>query len=69
MSVEERLINLESTVAFQDDLLAKLNELVSKQQLELHQLESKLEELRGQLREIQPSMVRDGADEPPPPHY
>lgn len=69
MSVEERLISLESTVAFQEDLLTKLNELVSKQQLELHRLEGQLEELRTQLREIQPSVVRDAADESPPPHY
>lgn len=69
VSVEERLIHLETTVAFQEDLLSKLNELVSKQQLELHQLERLLEELRAQLRELQPSTVRDAAEEPPPPHY
>lgn len=69
MSVEERLIHLETTVAFQEDLLSKHIELLSKQQLELHQLEKQLDELRAQLREIQPSVVRDAADESPPPHY
>jgi SlyX protein len=66
---EERVVELETTIAYQGDLIRKLQELASKQQLELHRLEQRVDELVDQFKEVAPSMIRDPADESPPPHY
>ncbi|QLC74297.1 SlyX family protein [Pseudomonas sp. LPB0260] len=68
MSVEARITELESRLAFQDDTIQALNdELVAQQrvlervQLQLEALAKRQEEIGGQL---------DAADdEAPPPHY
>ena len=67
--MEDRLIELETTIAFQDERVIKLEQIVSQQQLELHQLAEGIERLRKQLVEVAPSLVSDSEDEAGPPHY
>jgi uncharacterized coiled-coil protein SlyX len=67
--MEDRLIELETTIAFQDERVIKLEQIVSQQQLELHQLAEGIERLRKQLVEVAPSLVSDSDDEAGPPHY
>ena len=67
--MEDRLIELETTVAFQGERIIKLEQIVSQQQLELHQLAEGLERLRKQLVEVAPSLVDEREDDAAPPHY
>jgi SlyX protein len=67
--MENRLIELESRLAFQEHTLQALNAVVARQQQEILQLQRELETLRAQLRALAPSSVASRADEPPPPHY
>ncbi|WP_263141153.1 SlyX family protein [Pseudomonas sp. RIT-PI-AD] len=68
MELEERIADLESRLAFQDDTLQALNDvlvaqqrLVDRLQLQLAALAKRQEDLSGQIG--QPD------DEAPPPHY
>ena len=68
MSLEERVMDLESRLAFQDDTIQALNDvLVSQQnavdrlQLQMAALLKRQEEMGGQFEAFE--------DEAPPPHY
>lgn len=67
--MEPRLDELETRLAFQDDLLHQLNEVVVRQDRELLQLRRELEQLRSQLQQMAPLVGGNPGEEPPPPHY
>ncbi len=69
LSSEERIDRLETTVALQDNVLEKLSAAYGEQQMQLHRLEQEIERLRKQVAQMEPSKIRDAADEEPPPHY
>jgi SlyX protein len=65
--MEERIIDLETRLIYQDDLLQKLDEVVANQQKEIEELKLQVRHISQQLQ-----VVHQGAqqsDEPPPPHY
>jgi SlyX protein len=66
-----RLEELESRLAFQDDLIESLNEIVARQDRDLSLLTHKLTELESRLREIAESASSPGdpAGHEAPPHY
>ncbi len=70
MDMENRLIELESRLAFQDDLIENLNEAVIRQQQQIERLELISKTLAERLRGLSDSA---GADDGPghevPPHY
>lgn len=67
--MDTRLTNLEVKVAFQDDLLESLNQVVAQQQREIDLLQGEIRMLYDQLKSLQPSLIALSADEAPPPHY
>lgn len=67
--MDERLIELETRVAFQDDLLHQLNEIVSRQSVELDSLILQVRRLQEQIQGLEPSHMKSQAEEAPPPHY
>ena len=67
--MENRLIELETRLAFQDNSLQELNTVVVRQQREIDALTRELEMLKAQLRTLAPDLVANRADEAPPPHY
>lgn len=67
--MENRLIELETRLAFQDNSLQELNAVVVRQQREIDALTRELEMLKAQLRTLAPDLVVNRADEAPPPHY
>ena len=67
--MEERLTELESRVAFQDDTIQKLNDVLVMQQRQLDRLSKQVEEIKEQLTTIAPSLIADVDKETPPPHY
>ena len=67
--MENRLIELETRLAFQDNTLQELNAVVVRQQRDIDTLTCELEALKAQLRTLAPELVASRADEAPPPHY
>ncbi len=66
--MKDQIIELETKVAFQEDLIQALNRTVAGQQQELVELRRDIEELQTQLRALAPGMGSAITDEPPP-HY
>lgn len=64
-----RLNEMEARLAFQDDTIEALNEVVSRQELELVRLQRALELLARRQADLAASMPGDGEDDQPPPHY
>lgn len=71
-SLEDRLTELETRLAFVDDMVGSLNDTVAAHDRQLHSLHNALERMRHELVATRGALahaVRDAGDEPPPPHY
>lgn len=66
---EERLINIESKLAFQEDLIEELNKTVFQQQQRIERLEAICEALARQMRSLAEAGNEKGAANERPPHY
>lgn len=70
MTDQERIAELESRVAFQEETLDKLNDVVSHQELEIEKLTRMVKIINQQMKSLR---LDDGhfspENEPPPPHY
>jgi len=64
-----RVVELETRLAFQDQTVQALNEVVTRQQHDIDRLRRDLDALKARLRGLEPSPVGRREDEPPPPHY
>lgn len=69
MSEHERLVELETRVAFQEHTLGELNEVVTGQGRELMQLRQELQRALADLKTLRGLLYADPTSEPPPPHY
>lgn len=71
MSLDARVVELETRLAFQDDTLQALNDVVAAQQRQIDLLEMKLAALAKRQQELGESIGSGGGadDEAPPPHY
>lgn len=67
MSLESRITELESRLAFQDDTIQSLNDELVEQQRRVERLQLQLAHLARRLEETQGAGVAQ--DEAPPPHY
>lgn len=67
--LEARMIDLETRVAFQDDMITTLNDQVAQQELDMRLLWEAKKRLNKQVSDISPSNIRSEEDETPPPHY
>jgi len=65
---ESRLTELETKLAFAEDLLETLNQTVARQQGQIDSLQQQLRLLHQQLKEAVPDETRTPRDEIPP-HY
>ena len=65
---DPRIEALESKVTFQEDTIQKLNDVVTEQDVRIHELESSLRLLLESIRE-QSSAVMVEPEKDPPPHY
>ena len=66
--MNKEIVELETKIAFQEDLIQALNRTVAGQQQELVELRRDMKELQTQLRALAPSLSSAITDEPPP-HY
>lgn len=65
--MEDRLDELESKVTFQEDLLMKLDDTLVVYQKDIGSLNSRLEQLTGQVQQLMRMLPEE--PESPPPHY
>ncbi len=66
---EDRLIEIESKLAHQDQLMLELNDVVTEQQAKIMQLEQVCSSLVERVRAIGESAPGDGPPDDRPPHY
>jgi SlyX protein len=64
-SLEQRIIELETRLSYQDHTIEQLNEVVTAQQRQIDRLEQALRALHGS----DASGIRRPDEETPPPHY
>ncbi|PTU53583.1 hypothetical protein DBB42_03740 [Pseudomonas plecoglossicida] len=68
MSLESRVVELETRQAFQDDTIQALNDVVVEQGRVIERLQLQMAELIKRYEEMVGQYGREG-DEAPPPHY
>lgn len=69
MSLEARIIELETRQAFQDDTIQQLNDEVLAQGRLIDRLQRQIELLAARQRELASGQFVESGEEPPPPHY
>ncbi|MBJ9975471.1 SlyX family protein [Pseudomonas sp. S75] len=68
MSLESRIVELETRQAFQDDTLQSLSDELAGQNRAIERLQLQMAELLKRYEEMV-GQYEAGGDEPPPPHY
>ncbi len=68
MSLEDRIVELESRQAFQDDTIAALSDELVEQQRIIERLQLQVQVLARRQEDMQGALGVEG-DEAPPPHY
>ncbi|MEW5966950.1 MAG: SlyX family protein [Pseudomonadota bacterium] len=66
--MQDRLTEIETKLAFAEDLIETLNQTVFRQQEQIDLLQAQLRLLHGQMQALQPDAARSPRDEIPP-HY
>ncbi|MFL1467501.1 SlyX family protein [Marinobacter sp. DUT-3] len=69
IDLEARLDELETRLAFQDDLINTLSDQVARQEMDIRELWEAKRLLNKQLKEVSPSNIKREEEETPPPHY
>lgn len=66
---DDRFLDIETTLAFQDDLVTALNKLVATQQERIDALEKRCGQLEEGLQEMVEVMMSANIIDEKPPHY
>lgn len=66
---DDRLLDIETTLAFQDDLVTALNKLVASQQERIDALEKRCRQLEDGFQEMVEVMMSANIIDEKPPHY
>ena len=67
--MENKIIELQSKLAFQDQTITELNEVITDQQNQLDQLREEIRLLGLRIASVAESSSVSEEKEPPPPHY
>ena len=67
--LEERVVELETRLAFQEQAVAELSDALAQARLELSSIEVLRRRALEELHASRPDDAGDPADDPPPPHY
>jgi len=66
---DDRIADLETRLMYQEQTIEELNSIVTRQNLELSRIVSKIGKLQGDIEQLQPLLGNKQIDEGPPPHY
>ena len=66
---EDRLLQMETMLAYQDDLLTTLNKMVADQQERIEKLEKDNRDLNTALKDVGEAMIAANIIDEKPPHY
>ena len=67
--MKERITDIEIQLMHQENTIQELNEVVTRQQLAIEELQADLRQMTEHLRKLYPSDSIDLQEEAPPPHY
>ena len=67
--MKERITDIEIQLMHHENTIQQLNEVVTRQQLDIENLQADFKQMMQHLQKIYPSAVRDVLEEEPPPHY
>ena len=71
--IEQRIVTIETKLAYQEDTIAQLNDVVCRQQNQIDALERLTQQLIGRIRDLSESATQSGsvfsASDERPPHY
>lgn len=67
--LEERLVNIETKIAFQEDLIEELNKVIYQQQKKLGQLEALCASLASHIQSLAEAANAGKSVNERPPHY
>lgn len=67
--LSKRVDELESQVAFFEELVQQLNEVVTRQDRDIHQLREGLRDLAGKMSTLRDGVVSGSPADEVPPHY
>ena len=67
--MENKIIDLQSQLAFQDETINELNDVITDQQQQLDQLREDIRLLNLRISSVAESSNVSDEKEPPPPHY
>lgn len=68
MPTPDPIAELETRVAFQEDAIDKLSDVIARQEKDIERLTRMVQILNNQLKQLDVGPVDDAADQPPP-HY
>ncbi|MFC1567691.1 SlyX family protein [Pseudomonadota bacterium] len=67
--MENRIIELETKLSYQDHMIQELNEVVTRQQQQIDALELQMKRTLDHLKATSSSQIARPEEEVPPPHY
>ncbi|MDQ6997054.1 MAG: SlyX family protein [Mariprofundus sp.] len=67
--MQERLTELETKISYQEHTIAELNDVVTRQQCQIDQLEKHVKQLQAHLKQSANPEIARPEEEMPPPHY
>ncbi|MCF7821023.1 MAG: SlyX family protein [Mariprofundaceae bacterium] len=67
--MENRIIELEAKLSYQEHMIHELNEVVTRQQKQIDLLESEMKRIQDHLKATSTSQIARPEEEVPPPHY
>lgn len=68
-SDQDQIEDLQIRIAFLEQGMDELNDIVTKQQAQISLMERALKHLNSRLEQMSPANIKNAEDETPPPHY
>ena len=65
----QQIVELQVKIAFQDDQIQKLDDVLAEQQQQLLDLRKQFSIVLEELKQVQNMLSEFGPPDPPPPHY
>lgn len=67
--MDDKIVDIETRLAFQEDAIQQLSQVVYEQQRLMDALNARIQGLEAQMKAIEPRLLAPPGEEPPPPHY